>query len=394
MDGLRRCVERHGGFVHKDLIIVDNVCGDLTKRTRAVYLRSDPGAVLSPEQEFLSIPRSGLLTAENCRIAQIISDLTEQYPITEWDQLILALIFEDTHRPSPWDEYLNFLPSTLNSPLFWTSSERDLLSFTAASSSIGHYSIEDGFHERIAPIFSSHPDLFPSSFDQYKRFGALIMAYSFTIADQIAMVPVADALNHISFSSNAKLFGDDAESVSMEVVTALLPGQELINTYGDVGNDTLLVRYGFMDSSDNPFTQIAIQYCQLSLSAMAYERTDEFISVEEDDWLYLRWPKSNVSIVDQIPDEVQMLIVADHVSEQQFQQLVESETEMTMFDSVIMRSLVGCLKNMAQSSPPIPSSSSLSDYIANERLWLAQRLRHESDRILHAWIDALIKAIV
>lgn len=85
--------------------------------------------------------------------------------------------------------------------------------------------------------------------------GSLISAYSFNErADDdsaTAMVPLADTLNHRTGCNNARLYYGPDE-LSMIAIKDCPAGEQLFNTYGDLGNRELLLRYGFTDGP-NPF---------------------------------------------------------------------------------------------------------------------------------------------
>lgn len=85
--------------------------------------------------------------------------------------------------------------------------------------------------------------------------GCLISAYSFCEdPDQeldIALVPFADTLNHRTGFNNARLYYEK-ESLKMICHADCHKGEQLFNTYGDLGNRDLLVKYGFVDDP-NPF---------------------------------------------------------------------------------------------------------------------------------------------
>jgi hypothetical protein len=93
--------------------------------------------------------------------------------------------------------------------------------------------------------------------DLYFYAGSLVSSYSFTEEDgQISLVPLADILNHKTGHNNARLFFEK-EHLQMIAIKDVARGEQLYNTYGDIGNGELLFKYGYLDDP-NPFNQVEI----------------------------------------------------------------------------------------------------------------------------------------
>lgn len=71
-----------------------------------------------------------------------------------------------------------------------------------------------------------------------------------------AMVPLADTLNHRTGFNNARLYYE-RDSLVMIAFKDCPAGGQLFNTYGDLGNRDLLLRYGFVDDP-NPFHAVTV----------------------------------------------------------------------------------------------------------------------------------------
>lgn len=120
--------------------------------------------------------------------------------------------------------------------------------------------------EQYRKHFKSIKEKFPQTctisekeFEKLFHFaGCLISAYSFCEdPDQeldIALVPLADTLNHRTGFNNARLYYEK-EGLKMICHADCPKGEQLFNTYGDLGNRDLLVKYGFVDDP-NPFHSI------------------------------------------------------------------------------------------------------------------------------------------
>jgi SET domain-containing protein 6 len=62
----------------------------------------------------------------------------------------------------------------------------------------------------------------------------------------IAMVPMADMLNHRTGFNNARLF-HEPDCLQMRAIKDIKAQEQIYNTYGDLCNADLLRKYGFID---------------------------------------------------------------------------------------------------------------------------------------------------
>lgn len=72
----------------------------------------------------------------------------------------------------------------------------------------------------------------------------------------LAMVPMADMLNHKTGFNNARLF-HEPEGLLMKAIKPIKKGEQIYNTYGDLCNADLLRKYGFADEN-NPHDIVEI----------------------------------------------------------------------------------------------------------------------------------------
>jgi hypothetical protein len=251
---------------------------------------------------------------KSCMMTWMTSALRRRMPklkLPGWNRLILAMMYENSLSSSFWRPYLDILPMKLNTPVFWTEDQLECLSGCSIQEHIGAKKILSDYNKHIVPLLTKaelYPQGKPSSsikeeffsFDQYRRFGSLIMAYSFSDDDgDIAMVPMADMLNHKTGSNNARLYFDQEDgsihqeekgkkddeiggndgilkkdekvpSSSSSLVNALVPPskkpkkseknylhmrsrraieaeEELYNTYGNLPDSELLRKYGYCE---------------------------------------------------------------------------------------------------------------------------------------------------
>lgn len=93
--------------------------------------------------------------------------------------------------------------------------------------------------------------------DLYFYSGSLVSSYSFMDEDgTILIVPLADILNHKTGHNNARLFMEK-DRLQMVCVKDIPSGEQIYNTYGDIGNSELLFKYGYLDDP-NPFSSVEI----------------------------------------------------------------------------------------------------------------------------------------
>ncbi|KAF9955323.1 hypothetical protein BGZ65_003461 [Modicella reniformis] len=236
---------------------------------------------INKDEELFSIPRSLLLSPETSELAKKI-DLAS---LEGWNPLMMCMIYEYCcGEESQWKPYFDILPTEFSTPMFWTNEEQEELKGTGVIDKIGKEEVESIFKEKLWPLISSNPDLFPtldrdesSYLKIFHRMGSLIMAYAFhdtlptkeegssdgSVMDEdeedededddekeskvnVSMVPMADMLNHKTGHNNARLFHEKT-CLRMVAIKPIKTGQQIYNTYGDLCNADLLRKYGFVD---------------------------------------------------------------------------------------------------------------------------------------------------
>eukprot|EP01087_Luapelamoeba_hula_P000700 TRINITY_DN1051_c2_g1_i2.p1 TRINITY_DN1051_c2_g1~~TRINITY_DN1051_c2_g1_i2.p1 ORF type:complete len:1452 (+),score=430.42 TRINITY_DN1051_c2_g1_i2:1-4356(+) len=196
------------------------------------------------------------------------SDGTQQMP---WTSVILALMYEATNPASKWKPYIDILPTTFTTPLFWDDKEVDtLLGGTTVHSAIGKQQIINDYHEVVLPFIRRNPEEFSEhvhNLDMYLRMGSIVSSYSFNDEEgNIFMVAMADMLNHKTGHNNARLYYAK-DHLSMSTIKPVKAGQELFNTYGDLSNGELFRKYGFIDDP-NPHNTASISWSAVEQSAL------------------------------------------------------------------------------------------------------------------------------
>lgn len=137
-------------------------------------------------------------------------------------------------------------------PSIWKEDDLALLDGTGMEMMIPDSS--DQFRKYFLNIKSTFPQTSNISNEEFENLfhyaGCLISAYSFCEdVDQeldITLVPFADTLNHRTGFNNARLYYEK-EHLKMICHSDCPKGEQLFNTYGDLGNRDLLIKYGFVD---------------------------------------------------------------------------------------------------------------------------------------------------
>ncbi|KAJ7646778.1 SET domain-containing protein [Roridomyces roridus] len=152
----------------------------------AVALRDIPeGHVL------FKIPREILLSTETCKLPQLVG--LDRWKALKmhlgWAGLILCMMWETAQGPSSkWDKYLESLPKTFDTPMFWSDIELDELKGTTVVEKLGKADAEQDFNQKLLPLVHSRPDIFPPeilpvyyTLEIYHIMGSRILSRSFDV---------------------------------------------------------------------------------------------------------------------------------------------------------------------------------------------------------------------
>lgn len=243
---------------------------------------------ISAHEELFVIPPSLVLQQTNSEIYSKISNSFAD--LGPWDALILVIIYEylrgDT---SPWFPYIQLLPTTFDTLMFWTPEELAELQGSAVVNKIGKQSAEENWSSTILPIMMDEEALFPLSTantaDREKKLlllahmaGSMIMAYAFDIDEENSdgsegdcdlteddednpakgMVPFADMLNADAHCNNARLFHEN-EFLIMKAIKDIKAGDEIFNDYGPLPRSDLLRMYGYITDNYSAFDVVEIK---------------------------------------------------------------------------------------------------------------------------------------
>jgi SET domain-containing protein 6 len=154
-------------------------------------------------------------------------DENEVEALDSWGSLILVMLYEHLQgEASQWKPYLDILPQSFETPIFWSEDElKELEGTSLTKEKIGKKESDQMLRTRILPIVTKHPDVFfPEGAPRLEqeellalahRMGSTIMAYAFDLENEgeqsedeedgwvedregktlMGMVPMADMLN-------------------------------------------------------------------------------------------------------------------------------------------------------------------------------------------------------
>ncbi|KAL2148418.1 hypothetical protein VTH82DRAFT_2338 [Thermothelomyces myriococcoides] len=194
-----------------------------------------------------------------------------------WTLLILILIYEYLREDtSQWKPYLDVLPSTFDTPMFWSPVELAELQASALVAKVGREEADRMIRAKILPVIRSHDNVFfPNGrqrlddnqlLELAHRMGSAIMAYAFDLEKDddtnegaseqdewvedregktmLGMVPMADMLNADAEFNAYINHGEDV--ITATTLRTIKAGEEVLNYYGPLPNGELLRRYGYV----------------------------------------------------------------------------------------------------------------------------------------------------
>ncbi|PTB78696.1 UV-endonuclease UvdE [Trichoderma longibrachiatum ATCC 18648] len=249
------------------------------------------------ETALFTVPRSGILSSETSELKEKLPDMflgqdtamevdgkPQQDP---WSTLIIVMMYEYFKgRESKWKPYIDVLPASFETPMFWSDAELDELQASATRSKVGKESAEKMFHDKILPVVRANHHLFPTSQtysddDLIKlahRMGSTIMSYAFDFQNEddedeneseewveereakstMGMVPMADILNADAEYNAHVNYGDDALTVT--ALRTIKAGEEIFNYYGPHPNSELLRRYGYVTPKHSRYDVVELPW--------------------------------------------------------------------------------------------------------------------------------------
>lgn len=151
-------------------------------------------------EEVLNVPEAAwinLTAVQNSNLGPVTQGLKT------WVAIGLLLIQESSNPSSKWRPYLDTLPKTLDSPLFWSDEELAELEGTQLLGSVvGYFEFLQNEYNKLAEeVLEPNATLFNPevfTFEAFRWAFGILRSRSFPplTGEDLALVPVADLVNH------------------------------------------------------------------------------------------------------------------------------------------------------------------------------------------------------
>ncbi|KAG5925972.1 hypothetical protein E4U42_003775 [Claviceps africana] len=294
-------------------------------------LRPPPLATrdIPADTTLFTIPRCAIINTETSALREHLPALFEsqgdeddQQALDSWSALILVLMHEHLLGDgSRWKPYLDILPETFDTPMFWTDEELSQLQASATRRKIGRAGAEDVFRRRLLPAIRGNGAVFGAGagwtdeelMGLAHRMGSTVMAYAFDLEGEgegegeddgeedadgwvedregramMGMVAMADVLN-ADAEFNAHVHHGEHE-LTVTSLRDIKAGDEILNFYGPHPNSELLRRYGYVIDKHARYDVVEIPWdavqaslvSELGVPREAVERAME--KIDEDEW--------------------------------------------------------------------------------------------------------------
>ncbi|KAL2262647.1 hypothetical protein VTK26DRAFT_572 [Humicola hyalothermophila] len=326
-----------GAIFHKDIAIAD-----LRDRNagRGIIAKAD----IEPDTVLFTIPRDAIICTATSPLKSRLPDVFDlekddaqdsddedggdasSASQDSWTLLILVMIYEYLQGDgSRWKPYLDVLPSTFDTPMFWTPPELSELQASALIGKVGKEEADAMIKSKIISVIRAHEDVFfpagsPKLDDEQlfalaHRMGSTIMAYAFDLEKDdeednkteqddeddewvedkegktmLGMVPMADMLNadaefnaHINHGENA---------LTATALRTIKAGEEILNYYGPLSSSELLRRYGYVTNKHARYDVVELPWDFVEkelkqrigprMSAPEWGRVKELVESDED----------------------------------------------------------------------------------------------------------------
>ena len=209
-------------------------------------------------EKTISIPWKLTMNCESVQKTPLGKAIDSSMP--EDEILALHLMFEKTRRSeSFWYLFIQSLPETFNTPLFWSMDELNELKGTNVFelTKMMKKQLHHDYETMHLPLMESHPDLFPQPlpFDLYLWAMSIIWSRAFGVGKAKVLCPVMDMFNHdVEITCPLDDFISYDKETRMLTHTASFQTNsktQLLISYGNYSNAKLLYTYGFIDVANS-----------------------------------------------------------------------------------------------------------------------------------------------
>lgn len=220
---------------------------------------------VSQGEEVLSVPQELWMSVAAAHSSPDIGPFCRN--LRPWVALALFLLSEKAKPSSPWRPYIDILPHTLDSPLFWSDEELAQLEGTQLLGSILGYQqhVESEYDKLLTEVILPNPQLFDQSIFTPEAFlwaFGILRSRTFPplTGDDLALVPLADLVNHgmvvnmegPSWEKKSSGFFPRKEYLTLHASMVVKEGKQVLMQYGKKkSNGQLALDYGFAECSPN-----------------------------------------------------------------------------------------------------------------------------------------------
>jgi len=195
---------------------------------------------IEQDEELFCTPQSAVLSVKNSGLRRVQSEIFDF--LGSWHSLVLAMINEDGQRQkSMWWHYLNILPTSFDTLLYWSPSELAELQGSAVIDKIGKEDADRSFVYSLLPLVKGTPELWGMHAEAFRgrhaeslllkvahRMATLIMAYGFDLDPESRSSEEED-------EEYVERDGGSSQS-DYDLKKGMLPLADLINADGDLNN--------------------------------------------------------------------------------------------------------------------------------------------------------------
>lgn len=232
-------IQSNGGYVSPLVTLAEDLNPE--DGARGIVCLQD----LPIDYEFLRLPSSLILNpTTSAQFQKHLKGFFKKNKVSDWSPLMWSIILERREGASSFQKpYFDSVPQKINLPCEWPTEDQKYLRRAAIYNHMQmDFSDQDFAFKSIAKRAKLE---IPNIIEEYRAAGSLVSAYSFCDGKLVCMVPFADLLNHKTGCNNARLFFEDS-LLSMRCIRDCAKGEQLYNTYGELGNTDLLLKYGFI----------------------------------------------------------------------------------------------------------------------------------------------------
>lgn len=178
-------------------------------------------------------------------------------------------MYEKLNPKSPWKPYIDVLPKTYNSTIYWN--DKDIQSLESGNlyylTRNQNYQIDKDYTEIFKKLFKKYPNEFKKRTYKLSDFKwALSTIWSRAIDVKIngklkrILVPMMDMFNHSFDAKSTHTFNEKENCFELKLQHSTTSGSQAFINYGPIGNTKLLLLYGFtVHKNPHDYVELIIQ---------------------------------------------------------------------------------------------------------------------------------------